>query len=243
MTSRTGLLHLYDSLPPALKPVAKKVYNHFKLIKHNISLPYYRFLDRYKLNDLDNIYPEEYYKQRKSDPHDRVAETIVGVLINTFEPSSVLDVGCAIGHYLSKFESQGINTMGIEGSRWAVSKSLVDTVVQGDLRCKQKIDDDFELVICIEVAEHIHPKFEENLVDTITSGVANSGSILFTAAPPGQYGKHHINLKDKEHWIKLFENRAVKYNQQATSRLVSDLSSKLAYTPWPLDNIMVFDNH
>ncbi len=202
-----------------------------------------RFLDRFKLNNLNSIYSEEYFVQRRKPPHDTVAEEFTTEMIRRYDPESVADIGCAIGHYLKKFEDNqpSINVFGIEGASKAVENALVDSVRQGDLREEISIDGSYDVVTCIEVAEHIHPIYADNLVSTIISGSKYGGRIIFTAAPPGQYGTHHINLQERKYWVEKFEQRDANYLPEESESLIARLDTRIPEKTWPVDNIMVFE--
>jgi cyclopropane fatty-acyl-phospholipid synthase-like methyltransferase len=54
-----------------------------------------------------------------------------------------------------------------------------------------------DLVISIEVAEHIASEYVDHFLDT----VANGRVICMTAALPNQDGYHHVNCHPPEYWI------------------------------------------
>lgn len=238
-----NLSSIYRSLPDLLKPVAKKAYFTQRWVRFYFRLPLLRFLDRFKLNNLNSIYSDEYFLQRRNPPHDTVAEEFTAEVIRRYDPESVADIGCAIGHYLKKFKEKqtGMNLFGIEGAPKAVENALLDCVRQGDLREKISIDGSYEVVMCIEVAEHIHPIYADNLVSTITSGSKSGGRIIFTAAPPGQYGTHHINLQERGYWVERFENRGANYLPEESESLTARLDGQIQEKTWPVENIMVFE--
>jgi hypothetical protein len=55
------------------------------------------------------------------------------------------------------------------------------------------------------VAEHIRESASEIFVESITRHTR--AYVLFSAAPPGQGGEHHINEQPEEFWRKKFEER------------------------------------
>ena len=59
----------------------------------------------------------------------------------------------------------------------------------------------FDLVQCLEVAEHIHSTTASSLVHSLCQ---MSDLILFSAAIPGQGGTNHINEHYPDYWIKFF---------------------------------------
>lgn len=238
-----NLLGLYRSLPDSLQPIAKRMFKCQRWFRYYLRLPYQRFLDKHRLNDLDNIYSEEYFRKRMNPPHDTTAEAIVTELTSRYQPQSVADIGCAIGHYLSKFKNKGISVFGVEGSKKAVNNAIINEVRQGDLRDGIFLTTNFDLVTCFEVSEHLHPNYADRIVDTVVSATHDESIIVFTAAQPEQYGTHHLNLQPRSYWIKKFELRGCSYDVEETANLVTSLKNEIKVAPWPLENIMVFRRH
>ena len=139
--------------------------------------------------------------------HNLVApEIIVPVLMDVLNPASVVDVGCGIGTFLHVFKKAGVeDVLGYDGT-WVnldqLSKYLAPAFFKKvDLEKTLVPERTFDLALCLEVAEHLHPDSADNLVQTLTS---LSSSILFAAAVPGQKGQNHINEQWPEYWQEKF---------------------------------------
>lgn len=59
-----------------------------------------------------------------------------------------------------------------------------------------------ELVICLEVLEHIHAKYCHKVIEYLTRC---GDTILFSAAIPGQHGYKHVNENYPPYWKAIFE--------------------------------------
>lgn len=84
----------------------------------------------------------------------------------------------------------------------------------------------FDLITCLEVAEHLPLDSHETLVDTIARHLRPapndhepSGYVIFSAAPPGQSGEHHIGCRPAAHWRGLFHERGLSYRDDLTRQL------------------------
>jgi hypothetical protein len=58
----------------------------------------------------------------------------------------------------------------------------------------------YDLVICLEVAEHLPDSASDLLVETLTK---HGDVIIFSAAIPGQGGQNHVN----EQWTSYWQNK------------------------------------
>ena len=150
-----------------------------------------------------------------------------------WRPASVVDVGCGTGKALDYWLALGISdVVGLEGSAVAIEASLnPDRIQQADLSKPVRLGRRFDLVYCIEVAEHIHPNFADIFVDTLTS---LGDRILMTAAHPDQGGLGHLNEQPKEYWIQKMAARGFRRELDKELEIQS-----LRDLYW--ENVMVFE--
>jgi SAM-dependent methyltransferase len=132
------------------------------------------------------------------------AEKIFNLLFKLYKPNSILDVGCGLGTWLSVAREFGVeNVYGIEGV-WMDPKQLridPEYVAIQDLEHPFNLDRSFDLVISLEVAEHLSP----NVAGTFIASLVSHGNIiLFSAAIPCQGGHNHINEQFPSYWANLF---------------------------------------
>ncbi|AUX10564.1 hypothetical protein AArcSl_2953 [Halalkaliarchaeum desulfuricum] len=197
----------------------------------------YKIGDGYGIIGPNKIYNNDYYRKRKKDPWRSDAREVSRVLYDEFEPESVIDFGCAIGGHLEWFHEHGIEVCGIEGNTTAFEYSLIpnEYLEEHDLREPYEITKQRDLALCIEVAEHIPERYANQLVASLTD---SAESVFFTAAPPGQQGTHHINLKKDSYWEKKFEEKGYIRDNMIETRLKQNLN--LEKSTWIKDNMFVF---
>lgn len=134
----------------------------------------------------------------------RSAERVLPHLLQHLTISSVLDVGCGQGAWLSVWKKLGVNDiMGIDGDYVSQASLLIppDSFKPADLAHGFTLGRRFDLVQCLEVAEHLPLSSSAILVDSL---VEHGDIVLFSAAPKGQGGDHHINEQDYEFWRRQF---------------------------------------
>jgi len=137
----------------------------------------------------------------------RSARIIVPLVVDLIKPKSVIDVGCGTGEFLSVFKENGVeDILGIEGE-WINKNNLripQKFFIQTNLEKPVKLDKKFDLVVSLEVAEHLFKEFAKTFVETLT----NLGSVvIFSAAIPFQNGIHHVNKQWPSYWAKLFRQK------------------------------------
>jgi SAM-dependent methyltransferase len=135
----------------------------------------------------------------------RSARQLLPVLTEQLEIGSVLDVGCGQGAWLSVWEELGVDDcVGVDGPYVDQKSLLVDErrFVGHDLTTSLDLGRSFDLVQSLEVAEHLPASRARQFVRSLTR---HGSVVLFSAAPKGQGGDHHINEQSYDYWRRLFE--------------------------------------
>lgn len=125
---------------------------------------------------------------------DRIVEGIV--------PCRVLDAGCALGLLVEALRDRGVEAFGIDLASYAIEQ-LHEKVKP---YCRRgSIADEFteryDLVVCIEVLEHMPPADAEAAVANFCR---HTDDVLFCSSPSDQREPTHINVHPPEHWAELF---------------------------------------
>jgi len=158
-----------------------------------------RIYDDVEISEINELYDDLFFRDNIADSLP-MAMFLTPKIVDYFNVKSVLDVGCATGHWLSCYEKEGVSVNGIEGSVNSLPYSMINhkNIAIHDLREDLEQTYDVDLVTSIEVAEHIEPLFADTYVNNLTKHAAKH--IIMTAAPPGQGGTGHFNLQPKKYW-------------------------------------------
>jgi SAM-dependent methyltransferase len=188
-----------------------------------------------------NPYDDDFYADLAASRagYERLADLIYA----TFEPTSVCDLGCGNGFLLQYFLKRGSAVLGVEGSE--NSLAFIDPVLKDKIQIRDLFQihklGQFDLVISLEVGEHIPKKYSKNFIANLTGNA--SKHILFSAALPGQWGDGHINCQPKQFWIDLLEEDGWLFDEQATGSFTGAVRSDnviVESMPWILDNFAIF---
>jgi hypothetical protein len=148
-------------------------------------------------------YTEQFYREQRSLSR-ASAEAILPPVIQAVQPSSVVDVGCGVGTWLSTILVAGVtDVLGLDGG-WVQTDSLDIPAEQFravDLRQPICINRRFDLALCMETGEHLPIERSPGLVSDL---VGLAPVVLFSAAVPGQGGTDHINEQWPDFWAELF---------------------------------------
>lgn len=152
-----------------------------------------------------DYYTEAFYDRAEQSA--AAAAAIVTILRSLAPIGSVVDVGCARGTWLAAWRAAGCeDVIGVDSGYAGRERMLIptDRFIEADLSRPFRLGRRFDLVQCLEVAEHLPPERSAGLVDDLT---ALGAMVLFSAAPRGQGGACHINEQPYQFWRGLFAAR------------------------------------
>lgn len=155
-------------------------------------------------------------------------------------PKSFLDVGCGDGTMVKLARLLGVDAYGVDQlvqpdwPSYYFYRNLVDAF---------RLEKPVAMVMCIEVAEHIHETAHGTFMDTLTENMEAevSARLIFSAAHPGQDGTGHVATRPAKYWREELTNRGLTYNRMDTLNLAllwSHIQSPLGHLA---ANLQVFE--
>lgn len=147
-------------------------------------------------------------------------------------PASLLDVGCGDGHLVTRAKQAGVDSLGVDLS--------AEGAAHADLREPLDLGRTFDWVFCWEVAEHLPAESADTLCDSLVRHLAPGGTLLFTAAHPGQRGDGHVNEQPQLYWRDKLAERGLIYDAVQTQQLSAAWLREAPKTPWYGTNLQVF---
>jgi hypothetical protein len=189
------------------------------------------------MNDPKNaaLYGKQFQRGQMTKPY-IFGKEILPILTNYFHIESIIDIGSGNCGFLKAAMEMGItDVIGVDGN-WIENLMIPKKYFKAfNLRMPFKLDREFDLVVSLEVAEHLNETFAMTFIETLT-GLGDT--ILFSAARPGQGGVNHVNCQPPEYWEKRFNIlnfvKLKKFNIQAI------LNDEPVKNLWQTKNSMVY---
>jgi SAM-dependent methyltransferase len=190
---------------------------------------------------MTTCYNKDFYDMHTgwTDDYERFA----ALLLVHFKFKSVIDLGCGNAYIVSLLEKCGREVVAMDGSEHA--QGYADNVVVHTFDLTRPIVEFpfvspmpmFDLVLCLEVAEHLPPEAADTIVKSISDVARNY--VVFSAAEKGYGGTDHLNEQPKEYWREKFEARGFEQDINKTVFMMYGLS-ECEHTWWFAKNIMIF---
>lgn len=145
---------------------------------------------------------------------------------------TVYDFGCGRGEYLEQLGNLDptLQLTGFEGHQ---TDGVFNNIVKKDLSTNLELNE-VDMVMSIEVGEHIPKEFEQVFIDNISNHAKSH--IFLSWAIVGQSGLGHINCQNNDYIIKQFVDRGWKLEQELSNQIRSSMPSNI----WLKNTVMVF---
>jgi SAM-dependent methyltransferase len=164
------------------------------------------------------------------------ARVVVPLVTKWLTVNSVLDVGCGQGAWLSVWRENGVDQIfGIDGEYVDRGSLLIppETFQAVNLAQAFELGRRFDLVTCLEVAEHLASAHADRLVRDLCT---HADHVLFSAAAPGQGGANHVNERPYRYWKVLFARNG--FNMLDCVRL--EIRDDARVKPWYRYNTFLY---
>jgi len=157
-------------------------------------------------------------------------------IFETYQPQTVAEFGCGPGHLTRELANLSVQVTAVDGFSQPDFSGLSIEFHHVNLNDPTSIakvftGKHFDLVICLEVAEHLQPEVSPNLVNWLTKVAP---IVIFSASVPGQGGHGHINLRPRDYWHNLFTNQ----NFVVADRIREKLRLHASVAPWYRYNVL-----
>ena len=148
---------------------------------------------------------------------------------------SVVDFGCGDASYAKYLQSNSnIKVKAFDGNP-NVKQITNNFAEQLDLAKPFNLDEVFDIVISLEVAEHIPKEYEATYINNLCKHT--NKYLIISWATPGQGGKGHVNEQTNEYVIDLFLTLGLEYKKEYSNYLRNSITN----CNWFKNTILVFE--
>lgn len=184
-------------------------------------------------------YNKKFFKYIDNQSFDS-AEIILREIYKNIKFKSIVDVGCGTGSWLRAASriAKNLNLIGIDGGYAKKTFNCEKAkFITHDLEknFNRKIKNKSDLIVCMEVAEHLSFKRSVSFIKNLCS---LSDTILFGAAIKHQRGTLHINEQPQSFWINLFSKNNYIPHYLPRKKLWNN--EKILKTPYYISNSFLF---
>jgi SAM-dependent methyltransferase len=185
------------------------------------------------------MYDEKYYAEQSSGSYHSAKIVLPIIFEQLGRPKSLLDVGCGTGTWLKAAKElvPELDIQGVDHPQADKDSSYLvipqENFIGCDLTQALNLERQFDLVLSLEVAEHLEPQHADQFIANL---VRHGNTIVFSAAIPGQGGVGHYNERFPEYWVEKF--KAAGYICYDTLRPKLWLRTDIEV--WYQQNIMIF---
>lgn len=176
--------------------------------QHRINATLYHYVFKQSVTEAELTYPPNDHPPEKDNLPEYSATVLEAArVIRELHPhvNRLLDVGSNIGQWSRAFAQLDVDVTACDSphmeSHFIKTPGTVFRAV--DL-CLPLLLGSYDLVVCLEVAEHIPVQFADVLIDSLCY---HANTVVFSAATPGQGGHGHVNEQPFEYWAAKFSAR------------------------------------
>lgn len=152
--------------------------------------------------NYDGVFYEDEKKYSKKS-----SDILIPYVIERLGCRTVVDFGCGVGECLNAAKQcAGVEKVtGLDGE-WVRGRLVIGQDEFYGCNLTQEIDlkEKYDLVISLEVAEHLSEDSAETFIGNLTR---HSDVVLFSAAVPYQGGTHHVNEQYPSYWREIFSKQ------------------------------------
>jgi SAM-dependent methyltransferase len=171
-----------------------------------------------------------------TEPHLRYFDAMAEKIVRGINPGSVLDVGCALGMLVETLRDRGVEAYGMDISEYAIGQ------VREDIKphCRvgsilEPFSRRYDLIICIEVVEHLTPAEGETAVENLCR---HSDDIILTSSPSEFREATHFNVQPREYWAGLFAERGFFHDVEYDASFVMPWAMRFRKSDEPIHRLI-----
>jgi hypothetical protein len=178
------------------------------------------------------IHPHGYWLEINETNTHVCDNPLCEAIIKMFKVKTAVDIGCGDGAYTQNFIDSGINCCGFDGN--PLTYKLTSGLCNVMDFSQPVIIGKFDLVLCLEVGEHVPKEYEQTFINNICK--ASKKWICMSWGVPGQPGYGHVNNQSNDYIRCEIKRRGFNYRDDLSNKL-----RKKSTFEWFANTLMVYE--
>ncbi len=168
-------------------------------------------------------------------------ESLAERIVLDLQPATVLDTGCGSGYLIRALRNRGVDAWGIDSSETSIGRVLTESqpYCQGGSILEPLPQTHFDLIICIDVVEHLSP---EDAVSALENLCLHTEDVLFSCLPIDSNHSSHGTTQPPEYWAAIFNRLGFIHDLDFDASFVAPWAMRFLKAKLQLaDQIMLYE--
>jgi SAM-dependent methyltransferase len=163
-----------------------------------------------------NAYDDAYYHNHVKY-YEKGLSGFAKFMLENVSFNSLCDLGCGTGAFSATLQDEK-EVLGVDFSVGSENVSYLkkENFLLGDLTQPLNLGRKFDVVLSLEVWEHLYRECEQAYLDNIVA--LDPSTLIISCARPGQWGRHHVNLQSQEEWVPKITSRGYSVSEDLTQK-------------------------
>ena len=137
--------------------------------------------------------------------------TLIDWVIEKYQPKTTLEIGCGPGGVVKLLNNdKKIRCVGIDGDYTLKREKSEDFILHDYTKSKVDTGNVWDWGYSCEFLEHVEEKYQDNYMNSFQQ----CKMITCTFATKDMPGYHHVNLRDQEYWVGVFEKYGFEFDEK-----------------------------
>jgi hypothetical protein len=132
----------------------------------------------------------------------------------TFNVTSMLDIGCALGYQVMVAQRFGMSAYGVDGDFTVIPQTDNFTVHDYQEGSAPLGDLEVDMIWSCEFVEHVYEEYLPNFVKDF-----QRGKYLVMTYSDHENGHHHVNVKPQSYWEDTISSYGFEFDAEETAKI------------------------
>ncbi len=170
-------------------------------------------------------------------------QRLLNFTLQACQPKKALDIGCGLGYFVKYLRDKSVDAWGIEGYDLGSIFKAPGYQIKQDITQPFDLKETYDLVMCLEVVEHIPREYENIFFDNI---VRHTSKYLLFSGVTRQQETSNVNESSESYWFSHLVRRglSMRHVESVNARLSSTFSwYAKSVSLWEITHTEAYDSY